>query len=245
MKKLIPVDLSRLHPAEFEQLIVRFIEDFSNSTLNTSTDADFKRLYDNIQSHIMMYHFTLNQVQAIEESVKITEADAVRDRDLQALRNAVKPYRNAKTQAEKDAFFTIRLLLNQYKNVQNASYKEHTDMLNTLVEKLLSSEYSFHVSVLSIVKFANHLSDSNAAFNSVLTGCSYQTSQKMTFDLKALRNILTHDYKQMANYIVTLANVKDDVFYKDVLTILNSGRASFSGIISAKRYGNKKESITI
>jgi hypothetical protein len=78
--------------------------------------------------------------------------------------------------------------------------------------KRLSSEYSFHVSALSIVKFANHLSDSNTAFNSVFARRSYQASQKQTYDVKALRRTLTHDYKLMANYIVTLANVKRDPF---------------------------------
>ncbi|WP_415327056.1 DUF6261 family protein [Chryseobacterium sp. MMS23-Vi53] len=244
MKKLMSLDYPRLHHAEFGQFIVRFFEDFNSSTLDANTDLDFKRMFDNIQAQISTYNAALDQIRASKESAKIAEADAVRDRDLQALRDAVRPYRNAKTQTEKDAYTTIRLLLNQYKNVQHASYEEETNRLNTLVEKLLSSEYSFHISALGIVKFANHLSDSNAEFNSIFAKRSYQTSQKQTYDVKGLRKTLTHDYRQMANYIVTLANVKSNPFYTDVLAILNNGRTYFSSTVLARRTGNK-ESLTI
>lgn len=241
MKKLITLDLSRLHHAEFGQFIVRFFEDFGSSSLDVHTDPDFKRMFDTIQAQIPTFNSALDQIRASEESIKIAEADAIRDADLQALRDAIKPYRNAKSQAEKDAFVAIGLLLNQYKNIQHASFEEETNKLNTLVEKLLSSEYSFHVSALSIVKFANHLSDSNVAFNRIFAQRSYQASQKQTYDVKALRKTLTHDYKLMANYIVTLANVKSDPFYTDVLAILNNGRAYLSGVVLSRRNGNKKE----
>lgn len=240
MKKLINVDLQRLHHAEFGQLIVRFFEDFSTSSLDANTDTDFNRLFTAIQEQIPVYNTALDQIRASEETATIAQADAVRDADLQALKDAVKPYRYAKTQAEKDAYTTVKLLLDQYKNVQNASYEEETIRLNVLVEKLLSAEYSFHISVLSIVKFANHLSDSNSVFNTIFAKRSYRTSQRQIYDIKALRKILTHDYKQMANYIVILANVKSEPFYNDVLAILNNGRTYFSTIVLSRRNNHKK-----
>ena len=241
MKKLIALNISRLHHAEFGQFIVRFFEDFSSSTLDVNADPDFKRMFNTIQSQVPTFNSALDQIRASEESIKIAEADTIRDADLQALKDAIKPYRNAKSQAEKDAYIAIKLLLSQYKNVQHASFEEETNRLNMLVEKLLSSEYSFHVSALSIVKFANHLSDSNAAFNNIFARRSYQASQKQAYDVKALRKTLTHDYKQMANYIATLANVKSDPFYTDVLALMNNGRAYLSGIVLSRRNGNKKE----
>lgn len=241
MKKLSPVDLQRLHHAEFGQFIVRFFEDFNSSSLNANTDTDFKKMSDAIQTQIPNYNSSLDQIRGSEETSKIAAADAVRDADLQALRDAVKPYRNAKTQTEKDAYITIKMLLNQYKNVQHASYEEETNRLTTLVGKLLSSEYSSAISSLGIVKFANHLSDSNATFNTIFSSRYSGNSQKQNFDVKALRKVLTQDYKQMANYIVTLANVKEDPFYTDLLAILNNGRNYFSKTVLARRTTNKTE----
>jgi hypothetical protein len=81
------------------------------------------------------------------------------------------------------------------------------------------------------------LADSNTAFNDLFSHRSYQASQKQTYDVKALRKALTNDYSQMTNYIAMLANVKTDVFYKDVLAVINNGRKYFSDLL-ARRTGN-------
>jgi Family of unknown function (DUF6261) len=236
-QKLVPLHILRLHHAEFGQFIVRFFEDFSQTSLDVNTDADFKRMFNALQTQIPGYNSALDQIQASEESAKIAEADKARDLDVQALKDSIKPYRNAKTQTEKDAYTSIKVLLDQYKGVEDTSYEEETNKLNLLVAKLQSSEYSSHVATLGIVKFVNHLSDSNTAFNALFSHRSYQNSQKQIYDVKALRKSLTEDYKQMANYITMLANVKTDVFYKDVLVIINNGRKYFSDLL-AKRNGN-------
>ncbi|GAA5092734.1 hypothetical protein GCM10023210_22090 [Chryseobacterium ginsengisoli] len=235
--KLVSLHLIRLHHAEFGQFIVRFFEDFSRTSLDANTDADFKRMFDALQTQIPNYNSALDQVRASEESAKIAEADKARDIDVQALKDSVKPYRNAKVQTEKDAYISIKILLDQYKGVEDTSYEEETNKLNLLVAKLQSPEYSSHVATLGIVKFVNHLSDSNIAFNDLFSHRSYQVSQKQTYDVKALRKILTDDYSQMANYIAMLANIKSDVFYKDVLAVINNGRKYFSDLL-ARRNGN-------
>ncbi len=239
MIKLVSMDAAKLHHAELGQLIVRFYEDFGASTLDVSTDADFKRMFDAIQAQLPNYNSALDQIRASEESAKIAELDRVRDADIQALRDAVRPYRNAKTQTEKDAYTFVKILLDQYKNVQNDSYEEETIRLNTLLEKLLSSEYSSSVSALGLVKFINHLADSNTAFNDLFSHRSFKTSQKQIYDMKALRKTLTADYKQMCNYTATLADVKTDAFYQDALAIINNGRNYFSNIVLARRHGKK------
>lgn len=239
MKKLISLDAAKLHHAELGQLIVRFYEDFGASTLDVNTDADFKRMFDAIQAQLPSYNSALDQIRASEESNRIAELDRIRDADIQALRDALRPYKNAKTQTEKEGYTLMKILLDQYKNVQNDSYEEETIRLNTLLEKLLSSEYSSAVSALGLVKFINHLSDSNTAFNDLFSHRSFKTSQKQTYDVKSLRKVLTEDYKKMCNYIATLADVRSDAFYTDILAIINNGRNYFSNIVLARRQGKK------
>ena len=236
-QKLVSLHLIRLHHAEFGQFIVRFFEDFSHTSLDANTDADFKRMFDNLQTQIPNYNSALDQIRASEESAKIADADKARDIDIQALKDSVKPYRNAKAQTEKDAYVSIKMLLDQYKGVEDASYEEETNKLNLLVTKLQSPEYSSHVATLGIVKFVNHLSDSNTAFNDLFSHRSYQTSQKQTYDVKALRKVITDDYSQMSNYITMLANIKSDPFYKETLAVINNGRKYFSDLL-ARRSGS-------
>ena len=239
MKKLISLDVARLHHAEFGQLIVRFFEDFDSSDLDQNTDPDFKRLFDALQAQIPTYNNALNQIRANEESQKIAELDAERDADLQSLRDGLKPYKNAKTQAEKDAYNAIKILINEYKGVEDNTYEEETNKLNSLVNRLLSSDYSSHVAALGLVKFINHLADSNTAFNDLFSHRSYQISQKITYEVKTLRKNLREDYNKMTNYISALAPVKEDTYYKDILTIINNGRSYFSTVVVSRRTGNK------
>src|SRR5690606_8795297 len=129
MKKLKPAPLyyQNLRHPEFGQLIVRFFEDFSKTSLSPNTDPDFKRMFDSLQAQLPAYNRALDQVRASEESEKIEHADAERDRDLQALRDAIKPNRNARSQAERDAYTAVKLLLNEYRKVENASFEEETN----------------------------------------------------------------------------------------------------------------------
>jgi len=239
MKNLISLDHAKLHHAEFGQLIVRFFEDFSSSDLDQNADPYFKRLFDALQSQIPTYNNALNQIRANEESQKIAELDAERDADLQSLRDGLKPYKNAKTQAEKEAYNALKILLNEYKGVEDDTYEEETNKLNSLVGRLLSSDYSSHVAALGLVKFINHLADSNTAFNDLFSHRSYQVSQKITYDVKTLRKNLREDYNKMTSYISALASVKEDTYHKDILTIINNGRSYFSSVVVSRRAGNK------
>lgn len=237
--KLSALYLNGLQNAEFGQLIVRFFEDLNNSVLDVNADLDFKKLYDNLRTQIATYNSALNQLQANEESKNIAELDKRRDTDLQALRSSIKPYKNSRIQAEIDAYSVLKLLLSEYKDVESDSYESETNKLNSLVGRLLSSDYTAHVATLGIVKFVNHLSDSNTTFNDLFAQRSFKTSQKVVYDVKALRKIIATDYKKMTSYITALAAVKEDVYYKDILAIINNGRNYFSNVVLARRTGNK------
>ena len=42
--KITPLDVAKLHHAEFGQFIIRLIEDFGKTSLDANTDADFKAM---------------------------------------------------------------------------------------------------------------------------------------------------------------------------------------------------------
>lgn len=238
--KLTPLYTQGLHHAEFGQFIIRLYEDFGKTTLDASYDADFKSMFDGLQSQITIYNKALDQVRASEESKKIAEADHSRDVDLQALKDSIKPYRNAKNETEKNAYTAIKIVLDQYKGVENNAYEEETIKINTLVAKLQSTDYTAYITTLGISKFITQLSASNVAFNDLFAHRSYQTSQKETYDVRALRKVMTSDYSTLVKYVLALANVKTDSFYKEVLAVINNSRKYFSDVL-ARRNGTPAE----
>lgn len=232
--KITTLDVAKLHHAEFGQFIIRLIEDFGKTSLDANTDADFKAMYDGLQAQIPTYNSALEQIRASEESKKIAEADQVRDSDVQALKDSIKPYRSAKTQAEKDAYTAVKIVLDQFKGVESNSYEEETNKLNLLTTKLLSADYTSALDTLGVKKFVDNLSASNTAFNEIFAHRSYQTSQKVTYNVKALRKTMMQDYSKMANYMVALANVKSDAFYKSVLDVINNSRKYYADVLARR-----------
>lgn len=231
--------MNGLQNAEFGQLIVRFFEDFNTKSLDINVDVDFKRLYEALQNQLPAYNAALDQIRASEESEQIFKLDKVRDRDIQALRDSLKPYRNAKTQTETDAYNTIQLLISEYKGVEDDSYESETNRLNSLIGRLQSQDFYNSALTLGIEKFIMNLAASNTDFNQLFAQRSFKTSQKVVADVKALRKTLASDYKTMTNYIAAMASVKEDIYYKDILTIINNGRNYFSNVVLSRRMGNK------
>ena len=50
--KLTPLYTQGLHHAEFGQFIIRLYEDFDKTSLDIAFDADFKKMFDALQSKI-------------------------------------------------------------------------------------------------------------------------------------------------------------------------------------------------
>lgn len=238
--KLNSLDYARLHNAEFGQLVIRFFEDFEQSGLSLDTDADFKKVYGRLRAAIPTYNKAIAQTRARAESKKLQQLDACRDASLQSLRDAIKPYRKSKIAEEQEAYTALKILLTHYKGVEKNSYEEETHQLNSLVAALESEHYAGKASVLAVTKFVANLKADNVAFNDVFAHRSLAVSQKESYDVKALRKALLTDYKKMANYILALADVKEDEFYKSVLEIINNGRKYFADII-ARRTAKKAQ----
>lgn len=127
------------------------------------------------------------------------------------------------------------MILDQYKNVENNSFEEETNRLKSLTDRLLGADMSAKLAELGIAKFVDNLVTANNSYNDLFAKRSFETSQKITYDLKALRRTLTSDYRKMANYIEALAGVNEDAFYKDTLAVLNNSRKYFADVVVARR----------
>lgn len=236
--KLITVDLHGLHQAEFGQFITRFYEDFGKTSLSEETDADFKTLFDSLKELIPSYNRSLEQFRATEESKKIAELDKVRDIDFQALRDSIKPYRATKNTTQKNAYEALKIVIDVYKNASKEGYEKETSLISTLVSTLQSDKYAPHVKTLRIGEFVTELEKTNKAFNDVFAHRSFLMLQKETLNSRELRKEMTAIYRKMTKYIETLADVKQDEYYKKVLDVMNNSRKYYADIL-AVRSGRK------
>lgn len=237
--KLVSIDPQSLHHAEFGQFIARFFEDFAQSNLNADTDADFKLLFEQLKAKNPTYGKALEQIRENENSQKIAELDRERDNDFQALKDSIKPYKNAKKDEQKQAYNTLKIVFDEYKNVASLSYEEETKKLSTLIAVLKSADNQPHISALRILEFLAELEKSNTAFDTLFAQRSAQNISKETYNTKALRREMTEIYRKLCVYTETLANIKQDDFYKKALEIINNSRKYYADTL-AKRRGVSK-----
>ncbi|ETJ41713.1 hypothetical protein Q604_UNBC04356G0001, partial [human gut metagenome] len=87
------------------QFITRFLDDVEKEALDFKNEDVITALVKKIKAALPAYQASLGQIRASEKSASISAADELRDADLQALRDALKPYRAAKREEEKSAFF--------------------------------------------------------------------------------------------------------------------------------------------
>lgn len=238
--KLNPIYLQGLHHSEFGQFIDRFINDFSEANLNLNADADFKTLFDDLKSKVPAYNKSLVQIRENENTKKIAELDKERDNDFQALRDRIKPYRNAKKYQQKKAYNTLKILLDEYKNIATLSYEEETKKIGSLLSSLKSEDYQPHITALKIEEFTSELEKSNTAFNTLFGERSAQNIGKESYDTKVLRKEITDIYRKLTNYIIAVVEIKTNPFYRKTLEVINNSRKYYADTL-AKRNGQKTE----
>ncbi|GET45654.1 DUF6261 family protein [Capnocytophaga felis] len=237
---LIALDISKLYNAELAQLVTRFLDDFLKSNLDLEKDSDFKRLLESLRSQLPTFNAASDQIRGSSESSKIKKADYDRGVAFKSLKSALQAYQNTKEANEKDAYEALNLIISEYKGISRNSYEVQTNRLANLVERLQSSAYKNHVKELFIEKFVTRLLNANTHFDELFARRSFEISQRQNYDTKSLRKSILEDYRKLVNYVAAIAEVREDSFYKDTLTIINNSRKYFADIILSRRTKKKE-----
>ena len=227
---LLNLQTSSLRYAEFSQFIARFLDDVEKENLDVKKEEILSNLLGQLKTNLPAYQASLGQVRVSEKSSTITEADQLRDEDFQALREAIKPYRNSRRENEKAAYKTLDLLFDQYKKATKVSYEEESALLNSLLEKLRKAEYQSAIETLGIGRFMNNLTESQA-----------ENLAKVSFDTKQLRKDLAVPYQQLSDYVAILAQLKEDAIYQKTLSVLNNSRKYYADVLARRKGKDKKE----
>ncbi|MDO4432376.1 MAG: DUF6261 family protein [Aerococcaceae bacterium] len=235
MTKLTNLHIPHLRHAELVQFLTRFLDDLTKAELPYNNEEHIKPLLVKIRTDLVPLQKSLEQVRASEKSTAISQADALRDADLQALYDSVKPYRVTKRDNEKSAYTALKLLFAQYKEAKSSNYEAETALVVNLLEKLGQAPYNEHVRTLSIKKFVDNLSESNTAFEQLFASRSQDALTKTTYDVKGLRKAVLTPYKQLATYVELMAQLKGTKLYIDFLDVLNNSRKYYADMLAKRK----------
>lgn len=233
--KLVNVQVSSLRHAEFSQFIVRFLDDLKKENLDFKKEEVLTALVEKIEKALPAFQASLGQIRANEKSALLNEADGLRDADLQALRDSIKPYRASKREAEKTAYNHLKVLFDTYKDAHKKHYEEETALISNLLEKLSSEKYKSQLETLGISKFVDNLKESHQAFETLFASRSQDKLQAVSFDVKKLRKEVSTPYQQLSDYVSILTQVKDDELYKRFLSVLNNSRKHYADTLARRK----------
>ena len=234
-EKIVGIKHSNLRHAEFSQFIARFLDDLKKENLDIKKEEVLTTLVEKIQAALPAYQASLAHIRANEKSGLLNEADDLRDADLQALRDSIKPYRASKREAEKTAYINLKLLFDTYKDAHKKHYEEETALISNLLEKLSSEKYKSQLETLGISKFVDNLKESHQAFETLFASRSQDKLQAVSFDVKKLRKEVSTPYQQLSDYVSILTQVKDDELYKRFLSVLNNSRKHYADTLARRK----------
>lgn len=237
--KLSKLDLTRLHNAEFGQLMERIFNDIEKSDLDIETNATFKQILESLKETNVTYGKSLEQIRENEKTKKIAELDKMRDDDFIVLRDSIKVYRKVRKEQQVQAYNALKIVFDEYKNLAKLNYEAKTKKLSTLVSVLKSTEYKAHITALNVSGFLQELEKSNKAFDDLFAERSVQYIAKENLDTKNLRKELTELYRKLCTYTETLATIEQEEFFIKALDIINNSRKYFADLL-AKREGISK-----
>lgn len=225
---LVAFRVSSLRSAELSQFLTRFLDDLGKSGLDYASDDVLVRLTQDIRDKLPNLQSSLEQVRSSSKTLSLSEADNLRDSDIQALQAGITPYRASKRPAEQSAYRELKALFSTYKGISRANYEEETALVTSLLEKLSASPYQEAVTELGLTKFVTNLRESQQAFNDLFGSRSEDRLKQVSYDTKALRQAILKPYQDLSDYVSILSRVKSDQLYTDFLGVLNNSRKYYA-----------------
>jgi Family of unknown function (DUF6261) len=235
--KLYPITVKKMHLLEAGQFIIRTTTDITNLGLTLAQDADIAQLHASLMSQSPTFELAIMQVRSQAETSELAALDSIRDKKFTTLKRAFSVFENTDDSTEKTAYNLVKLLLNNYKDIDVLNYEAESLAIDRLILDLNNATYATAVQTLSLQNHISNLETANNNFKTKFSARSSNTINTVVYDSKLLRKNIFETYKELADFAVVMAKRRPaDAYYSSVLTAINAGREYFANII-ARREG--------
>lgn len=241
MKQILePLTTSALTNMEAGQLFRRHLGDLGTIDASLLIDSPFNNYVQQIGNQAAIYENALAQVRKNEETQKIVDADAVRDKAVSAFSLALKLHAAAYDPAEVEASRSLGILFATYKNLAKLNYEAESMAIDKLTGELNSPAYSEKISSLHMSKYVARLNETNTTFKNLFSGRMVTTAMNETFDMKIIRIDLQSTYNDFCDYVLAMAKATDNPLFASALNLLNTARKYYADLL-ARRTAPKTE----
>ncbi len=220
--------LASLSHMEAGQLMKRHLSDLATIDPALHSDAPFNSYIQTLTSQSAMYEKALAQIRKNEETEKISQADADRDKADYAFATGLKLYSLSDVPAEVEASKSLGILYGSFKDLPNLNYEAQTIATDKLVRELTSPNYSPKLSLLQMDRYVTRLSTTNEAFKTLFSGRMVTTAMTEVYDMKTVRNETMKIYSEFTAYVLSMAKALNTPLFNTALNLLNTARKYYA-----------------
>ncbi len=235
MKTLHPLSVTRLTVLEFGQHIKSVLENINALGANFITDAAVINYVQSLSGKMSNYDAAVLKVAKSDETLKLAEADKLRDNAITSLTRLVSVYELSPNDNEVDAYKSLQTLLNTYKGLQRWNFEEETNGIDNLLADFANPKYTPHITLLNVTPWITQLTAANTNFRTLFTVRTQETSAKQSFDVGAMRKEIKIVYDDAANYILSMAKAQNTDQYNKTLDVINAIRKYYYDLLAKRK----------
>lgn len=238
-KKLVKLNLRLLKNPEAGELIKRLLADVATLPPMMPTDESYQKFLTLLNECQLAYERCLHKVQTNPDTQPVEDADEKRDRALRAFRKMVSALRYAADPADAEKARVMNLLLNAYKGIEKNNYESESQSIDKLMTDLQSAPYSGIVTQLKLTAYVAQINSTNQAFKQLFGSRITIDALKEIKNASLARQKMMAVYLQLVQYLQAMANISDNGYYDQLLSLTNGGRKYYADML-AHRNGLKK-----
>jgi hypothetical protein len=234
MKSLNTLNLNKLSHLEIGQFIKRNLEDLGVAKTDLKADANLQAYTEKLKAAVESFDQAIIQIKKLEETEVLTILDTDRDKAFAILKRQIDVFELSDVKAESDAFHSLEILLENYKDLPRLNYEAESNAIVKLLSQFSEQKYAGHAKTLNLDKYLERLKKANEIFNATFSQRSSAIAATVVYDAKAIRETINEHYRAYSNYVLALANATDSTYYNNILNTVNQVRKYFSDLL-AKR----------
>lgn len=233
--------VSALSNLEAGQLINRHLADLGSIDPALLTDDPFNNYLLKLTTHSDNYEKALAQVQKNEETLKISFADADRDKGHSSCIRCLSLYAISDDAEEVESSRILKIIFRNFKNLPRLNYEAETMAIDKLIADLEKPAAAQHVAKLNMGSYINRLKNSNETFKALFSSRIQTEALTESYDMKSIRKETFQTYRDFCNYVLAMAKALNTPLFNQALDLINAGRKYYADLLSRRNTSEEEE----
>jgi len=193
-----------------------------------------REIYNQYMTNYTSLDVLLKKISSSPITKQIKETDHERDVRFSVFRNMVNDGLNHYSPEVKDAAYRLKLLLNEYKKINDCSYKTQTSMVTNLLQEL-NGPYKNDVALLRGKDHVDQLAELNNKVRELMEQRRNESNSKPKGDVRGVRALVDNCYKDINETIAAYMKIEKTSDYNNYVNLHNLIRDEYHKMVEMSK----------